>query len=125
MIFINVIAAAAFFGLFTAGGGHTISSVETTGGWIRLYDEKGHNYKTLSVSSVGEVKGYSSTLIVTQYHGWIYLIDAEGRKYKTLSVGSTGEVTGVAGDTFTTRYRNWIYTWDRNGKKISTRSAPR
>ena len=102
---------------------HQISSVETRGGWVRLYDEKGHNYKTLSVSTVGEVKGYSSTLIVTQNHGWIYLLDAEGKKYQTKSASIVGEVLGVAGDTFTSRNGGWIYTWDRNGKKISTRAA--
>ena len=113
------------FGLISTGGGHSIASIDVSGGWIRLYDAKGRNYKTLSVSSVGEIKGYSSTLIVTQYHGWIYLLDAEGKKCQTKSVSSVGEVIGVAGDTFTSRNGGWIYTWDRNGKKISTRSAPR
>lgn len=125
MSFLNIITAAALFGLFSTGGGHTISSIDVSGGWIRLYDEKGRNYKTLSVSSVGEIKGYSSTLIVSQNHGWIYLWDAEGKKYQTKSVSSVGEVLGVAGDTFTSRNGSWIYTWDRNGKKINVRSALR
>ena len=120
---IKIMTAAALFGLLASGGRHTIASIDVSGNWIRLYDEKGRNYKTLSVSSVGEIKGYSSTLIVTQSHNWIYLLDAEGRKYQTKSVSSIGEVIGVAGDTFTSRNGNWIYTWDRNGKKISTRPA--
>ncbi len=123
MSFIKIIAAAALFGLFTSGGGHTLASIDVRGGWVRLYDQNGRNYKTLSTSSVGEVKGYSSTLIVTQNHGWIYLLDAEGRKLQTKSTSSVGEVLGVAGDTFTARNGGWIYTWDRNGKKIGTRSA--
>ena len=40
-------------------GAHKISSVETSGSWVYLYDESGHRYKTLSVSSVGEVTGVS------------------------------------------------------------------
>ena len=43
--------------LSLAASGHKISSVETSGSWIYMYDEKGTRYKTLSASSVGEVKG--------------------------------------------------------------------
>ena len=102
---------------------HKISSVETNGSWVYMYDESGHRYKTLSVSSVGEVKGYSSTFFVSHNGSWIYLFDSEGRRYKTLSYSSVGDVTGVAGETFTSRHGSWIYTWNRDGKKISTQSA--
>lgn len=102
---------------------HRISSVETRDGWIYYYDESGRKYKTLSASSVGEVKGYSSTFMVTIKDRWLYLYDSEGKKYHTMSTTTTGEVIGVAGDTFTTRNSGWIYTWDRNGKKINTRPA--
>lgn len=33
-------------------GAHKISSVETRGSWVYLYDDSGHRYKTLSASSV-------------------------------------------------------------------------
>lgn len=102
---------------------HRISSVETRDGWIYYYDESGRKYKTLSASSVGEVKGYSSTFMVSIKDRWLYLYDSEGKKYHTMSTTTTGEVIGVAGDTFTTRNSGWIYTWDRNGKTINTRSA--
>ena len=101
----------------------TISSVETQGSWVYLYNAQGRRYKTLSVSSTGTVLGYSSEFFVTQNGSWIYLYDADGRKYKTLSASSVGTVTGVAGNTFTSRNGNWIYTWDRDGKKINTRSG--
>ena len=100
-----------------------ISSIEDTGTWIYLYNEKGKKYKTLSKSSTGQILGYSSIFFVTQNGNWIYLYDADGKKYKTLSSSSVGTVLGVAGNTFTSRNGNWIYTWDSNGKKISTRSA--
>lgn len=102
---------------------HKISSVETSGSWIYMYDETGHRYKTLSVSTVGVVKGYSSEFFVSQNGSWVYLYDSEGNRYKTLSVSSVGEVTGVAGSTFTSRNGSWIYTWDKDGKKINTRTA--
>lgn len=100
-----------------------ISSVETKGSWVYLYNSKGRSYKTLSASSVGTVLGYSSTFFVSESGSWIYLYDSEGKRYKTLSKSSVGDVIGVAGDTFTSRSGSWVYTWDRQGKKISTRSA--
>lgn len=100
-----------------------ISSVETSGSWVYLYNSKGSKYRTLSVSSVGTVLGYSSSFFVSENGSWIYLYDSDGKKYKTLSKSSVGTVTGVAGNTFTSRSGSWIYTWDKNGKKINTRSA--
>lgn len=104
-------------------GAHKISSVETSGSWVYMYDDSGHRYKTLSVSSVGVVKGYSSEFFVSQNGSWIYLYDSEGQRYKTLSVSSVGEVTGVSGETFTSRNGSWVYTWDKDGKKVNTRAA--
>lgn len=100
-----------------------ISSVETSGSWVYIYNAKGQKYKTLSTSTVGTVMGYSSSFFVSQNGSWIYLWDSEGRKYKTLSKSTVGDVMGVAGDTFTSRNGSWIYTWDKEGKKINTRSA--
>ena len=79
-------------------GGHKISSVETSGSWVYLYDDSGHRYKTLSASNVGVVKGYSSDFFVSQNGSWIYLYDSDGQRYKTLSHSSVGEVTGVSGE---------------------------
>ena len=100
-----------------------ISSVENSGSWVYLYNEKGRQYKTLSASSVGVVKGFSSTFFVSESGSWIYLFNADGKKYKTLSKSSVGDVIGVAGDTFTSRSGNWIYTWSKDGKKLNTRYA--
>ncbi|MCH5230153.1 MAG: hypothetical protein J1F12_09265, partial [Muribaculaceae bacterium] len=53
-------------GLFSgAGGNRTISSVETNGSWVYMYDARGTKYKTLSAGSVGTVMGYSSTFFVS------------------------------------------------------------
>lgn len=116
---LNILVVA----LAMLAGAHKISSVETSGSWVYLYDDSGHRYKTLSVSSVGEVKGYSSEFFVSQNGSWIYLYDSEGKRYKTLSVSSVGTVTGVSGETFTSRNGSWIYTWDKDGKKVNTRAA--
>lgn len=103
--------------------GRTLGYIETNGSWIYLYDEAGKRYKTMSLSSAGEVVGWSSTFFVTRSGSWIYLYNAEGKRYKTLSVTSTGEVIGVSGNSFTTRSGSWIYTYNSQGKRINTRSA--
>lgn len=100
-----------------------ISSVETNGSWVYIYNSQGKKYKTLSSYTVGKVKGYSSSFFVSENGNWIYLWDAEGKKFKTFSKSTIGDVTGVAGDTFTSRNGNWIYTWDKNGKKLNSRYA--
>lgn len=101
----------------------TISSIETSGNWIYLYNAKGSRYKSLSASSVGRVVGYSATFFVAENGNWIYLYDADGRRYSSMSKVSVGEVIGVAGDTFTSRSGNWIYTWSKDGRRISSRAA--
>jgi hypothetical protein len=101
----------------------SISAIDRNGSWYYIYDENGKKYKTLSVSSVGDVVGWSATFFVAQNGSWIYLYDSEGRKYKTLSRSSTGDVIAVSGNTFVTRNGSWIYTYDASGKKISTRAA--
>ena len=116
---LNILVVA----LAMLAGAHKISCVETSGSWVYLYDDSGHRYKTLSVSSVGEVKGYSSEFFISQNGGWIYLYDSEGQRYKTLSVSSVGEVTGVSGETFTSRNGGWVYTWNKDGRKVNTRPA--
>lgn len=107
----------------TLASAEEISSIETRNGWVYLYNARGSRYRTLSLSSTGNVVGYSSTFFVTEKGGWIYLYDADGRRYKTLAQSSVGNVTGVAGDTFTSRKGNWIYTWDKTGKRLNTRAA--
>ncbi len=113
----------ALVALAMLAGAHRISSVETSGAWVYMYDETGHKYKTLNASSVGEVKGFSATFFVSRNGNWVYLFDAEGKKYKTLNYSSVGDVTGVSGETFTSRNGNWVYTWNKDGKKINTRAA--
>ena len=100
-----------------------ISSVETSGSWIYLYNSQGKKYKSLSVSTVGTVMGYSSTFFVSQNGSWIYIWDSEGKKINTMSKSTVGDVIGVAGDTFTSKNGSWIYTWNKDGKKINTRFA--
>ena len=106
-------------GVFAEG----ISDIETSGSWIYIYNSQGKRYKTLSVSTVGTVLGWSSEFFVSKNGSWIYLWDSEGKKYKTLSVSNVGDVIGVAGNTFTSRNGSWIYTWSKEGSKINTRSA--
>ncbi|MBP5219018.1 MAG: hypothetical protein J6Z47_08745 [Bacteroidales bacterium] len=116
---IKILAAVLAFAM--AVPSHKISSVETQGAWVYMYDESGRRYKTLSASSVGEVKGFSSTFFVSRSGNWIYLYDSEGKRYKTLSYSSVGDVTAVTEDTFTSRNGAWVYLWNKEGRKIKTR----
>lgn len=100
-----------------------ISNVETTGSWVYLYNAEGKKYKTLSTSTVGVIKGFSSNIFVSENGSWIYVWNSEAKKITTLSKSTVGEILGVAGDTFTSRNGSWIYTWNKEGKKINTRSA--
>lgn len=118
-LFIGLIMAVASWPAMA----EQISSVEESGSWIYVYNSQGKKYKTMSVSSVGNVLGYSSSIIVSQKGSWIYVYDADGKKLATMSTSTVGDVTGVAGETFTSRKGSWVYTWSKSGKKINTRSA--
>ncbi|GEM_PF-755818 len=100
-----------------------ISSVETDGNWVYLYDEKGHRYKSIPASNVGEVRGFSSTFFVSELGNWVYLWNSKGDRYKYLPKSNVGDVIGVAGNTFTSRQGHWIYTWNSEGKRINYRPA--
>ncbi len=99
-----------------------ISDIQRSGSWYYLYDEKGHRYKTISVSAVGDLVGWSSTFFVARNGSWYNLYDTEGKRYKTMSVSAVGDIISVAGNCFTARSGSWIYTYDSSGKRIATRS---
>lgn len=120
-IFITIIAMMS--GMIPQKDTKYISSIETDGSWVYLYDAQGHRYKTLSAYNVGEVKGYSSTFFVSEHGEWVYLWNAKGDRYKFLPKSNVGDVIGVAGDTFTSKNGHWIYTWDKDGKRINFRPA--
>ena len=100
----------------------SISHIETTKSWYYIYDQNGKKIKTLS-STIGELKGFSSTFFVVKNGSWYYIYDANGKRTNTMSESTVGKVLSVSGDTFTSQVGSWIYTWSKDGKKISTRSA--
>lgn len=114
-----ILAGAANFEIMA----EEISSIETSGSWVYLYNAQGKKYKSFSASSVGRILGYSSSFFVAENGSWIYLYNADGKRYKSMSKSSVGEILGVAGDTFTSRSGSWIYTWNKDGKRISSRFA--
>lgn len=107
----------------SAGAARSISNVERSGAWYYLYDENGKKYKSTSASSTGDLKGFSSSIIVFQRGAWIYVYDADLKKLHSGAVSAYGEVIAVAGDAFTTRRGAWIYTYDKKGKKLNSRPA--
>ena len=103
----------------------SVSCIEERGSWVYVYDEKGKKISTQSASTVGSVKGWSSTFWVSKKGNWYYLWTPKGKRYKTMSAENMGEVIGVSGNTFTTRRGNWVYTYDQNGKRLSSRYSAR
>lgn len=119
----KIISILAFMTIFSMGMAQTISYVERNGSWYKSYDSAGKRITTASASTLGELKGWSSDIIVFKNGSWIYITDAKFKKLKTMSVSSVGDVIGVSGDTFTARNGSWIYVFDKTGKKLSTRPA--
>ncbi len=100
----------------------SISYIETTSAWYYIYDQNGKKIKTFS-TNIGELQGYSASILIVKNGSWYYIYDAKGNKIKTLSVSYVGTILSVSGDTFTSRYGSWIYTWNKDGKIIQRRSA--
>ena len=101
----------------------SISHIETTKSWYYIYDQNGKKIKTLS-SSIGELKGYSSTFYIIKQGSAFYITyDVSGKRLHTFGTASVGEILSVTGDTFTSRNGVWIYTWTKDGKKLATRGA--
>ena len=100
-----------------------ISSIETRGNQVHLYDEGGRKYKTLTTSVIGQVQAYSAEIFITEKHGWIYIFDSEGQKLRTLSASYVGTVLSCVNNTFTSRKGSMVYIWDKNGNKIHSRSV--
>ena len=100
-----------------------ISNIEKRGSWYDLYDNSGNRIKTMSVSSIGEIIGFSAQFFISRHGTWYDLYDASGKRYKTLSVNTVGEIVSVSGNTFTSRRNNWIDTYNSQGKRINTRAA--
>ena len=100
-----------------------ISYVEETKNWYYIYDEAGKKIGGLSLSSVGELKGWGNDFFVAKYYSFYRIYDAKGKVLKAMNVSDVGEVVGVSGNTITSRKGSWIFTWNKEGKKISARSA--
>ena len=100
-----------------------ISYIETTHAWYYIYDEQGKRVKAMSVTGIGELKGWGNDFFVTRNGGFYYIYSMYGKVLKTLGAQSVGEVVAVSGNTFVSRVGSWLSTWNKEGQKISTRSA--
>ena len=101
----------------------TISSVEKDEMWYRFYDENGNRYKSKGVSEMGELVGWSSSIVIFKTNGFYKIYDPELNKIKTIAESTCGNIISVSGETFTSRSGSWIYTWDKYGNKINSRAA--
>ena len=104
-------------------GARSISSIDKDGSWYRFYDENGSRYMTVGVSTVGELKGWSASIVIFQNGQVINVYDADMKRLLIGGVSTYGEVISVSGNTFTTKSGSWIYTYDKTGKRLNVRSA--
>ena len=101
----------------------SISYIEMTDTWIRIYDDSGKKVDTRSRSSFGDVVGYSSTFFIVRRGSFYVLYDPYCRQLHTLTVSNVGEILSVTGNTFTAKKGSFISTYDKKGKKINVRTA--
>lgn len=99
-----------------------ISNIEENGQWYYIYDERGTKQTTLSISSVGEIKGWGNDFFITLRGGSYVICDVKGKTLKTMSVQAVGTIIAVSGNTFTSKNGNFVFTFDKTGKKLSTRA---
>ena len=100
-----------------------ISHVDISCSWYHVYETNGKRITTIANSSVGELVGWSSEIIVTKSGAWYKIIDPQGKTIKIMAAQTVGTVISVAGNTFTSRSGNWLHTWDKTGKRLSSRAA--
>lgn len=100
-----------------------IVDIEQNGSWYYLFNEKGARYKTMSVSSVGELVGFCNSYFVGKSGPWYYFFDENGMRFLTKSVSELGTIRNVNENGFTSQKENWIYTFDKKGKRTGTRPA--
>lgn len=103
--------------------GRSLSNVESDGNWYRFYDENGKQYSSQSAASVGELVGWSSSMVIFRNGNFFYVYDIDMKNRKGYAIPTYGEVIAVSENTFTTRLGNWIYTYSREGKKLNSRPA--
>ena len=102
----------------------SISYIEMTDTWIRIFDESGKKVDTRSRSGFGDVVGYSSTFFIVRRGSFYVLYDPYCRQLHTLTVSNVGDILSVSGNTFTAKNGSFISTYDKKGKKINVRTAP-
>lgn len=100
-----------------------IADIEKNGDWYYLYNERGSRYKTMSVASVGEIKGHSSSFFIGKNGDWYYFFDDKGNRFMTKSVKEIGTIKSVSNKGFTSKNNGFIYTWNKKGKRTGTRPS--
>lgn len=119
MIFNRLIILFLFIS-YTCSVSAEISSIVKNGAWYDIYNEKGKKVKSISVSSTGEMVGFSATFFIVKKGAWYELYDQNGKKYKSLGVSSIGDIISVTGNSFVARKGNWLNTYDAAGKKVKS-----
>jgi len=99
-----------------------ISDIQQKGSYYNVFDGS-KKIKDIPVSSVGELRGFSSEIIVCEKGSYFSIYDETGKKIKDLPVSSAGEFRSVSGRNVLFKKGSYINTYDTSGKKINTRPA--
>ena len=121
ILFLSLYFVCALFAYAQYSESRSISYIETTETWIRIFDESGKNYYTDSRSRFGEIVGYSSSFFIIRRGSFYVLYDPNIRPLNTLLASNIGEILSVAGDTFTAKKDSFIVTYDKTGKRLRSR----
>lgn len=102
--------------------GQIISLIGTDGSWYKVYDGDGKQVKMLNVSEVGELTGYSESLIVFRKKGFYYIFDSNFKRQGLLSVATAGEIVKVSTSTIVSRKGQFTLTFYPSGTLLRTNS---
>ena len=100
-----------------------ISDIQLKGSFYNVYDGS-KKIKDLHAPAVGELRGFSSEIIVCEKGSYFSIYDESGKKLKDLHVPAVGEFRSVSGRTVLFKKGSYIDTYDISGKKINSRHSP-
>ncbi len=85
-----------------------ISDVQLKGSWYAVFGDSGKKIKDLAASSIGELCGHGTDIIIFKKGSWYGIYDETGKKLKDLAVTSVGEFRSVSGRNVLFKKGNWI-----------------
>lgn len=100
-----------------------ISDIQHKSSYYNVFDGS-KKIKDLHAPAVGELRGFSSEIIVCEKGGYFAIYDESGKKLKELHAPAVGEFRSISGRTVLFKKGSYVDTYDLSGKKINSRHNP-